>query len=185
MKKKPNWPAILGVSAVGMCLLLCLGTGLAIRLAPAIYQYSLENSSLTVGEPAPDFELNSLDGEAVRLSHFRGRPVLLTFGASWCPDCRLEAPLIQELHEDHPELVVLLVDSRESPDVVQGFADDFGMTHPVLLDRDGEMSELYQIFAIPTELFIDADGIIRAKLIERVTPELLKEKLHLIGVETQ
>ncbi len=182
MEKKTNWAAILGASAVGICLIVCLGAGFAVRFAPNIYQYSLENSSLKVGDAAPDFELASLDGETVRLSQFRGQPVLLSIGATWCPDCRIEAPLLQDLHERKPELVVLLVDSNEGPDVVQRFADEFGITHPILLDRDGEVLESYQIFAIPTELFIDAQGIIRAKIIERVTPELLAEKLPLIGV---
>ena len=56
------------------------------------------------------------------------------------------------------------------------------MTHPILLDQDGSISNLYQVFTIPTELFIDADGIIHAKIIERVTPGLLAEKLPLIGI---
>jgi hypothetical protein len=95
----------------------------------------------------------------------------------------LEAPIVQELHENHPELVVLLVDSKESASTVQGFADEFSITHPVLLDPDGSISRQYQIFAIPTELFIDAEGVIQAKIIESVTPELLAEKLPLIGVQ--
>ena len=56
------------------------------------------------------------------------------------------------------------------------------MTHPVLLDRDGSVTEQYQVFAIPTELFIDEDGIIQAKIIESVTPELLAKYLPLIGI---
>jgi len=182
MSKKSYWPATLGILVVGLCLFLCVGTGLVIRFAPDIYQYSLENTSLKVGDPAPDFKLASLDGGTVRLSQFMGRPVLVSIAASWCPDCRLEAPLLQDLHEDHPELVVLLVDSKERDDVVQAFADEFGLTHPILLDRDGKVMELYQVFAIPTVLFIDPQGIIRAKIIEGVTPQLLVEKLPLIGV---
>lgn len=182
MEKKNTPLAIILISIIGICLIGCLGIGLATRLAPDIYQYSLENSSLKVGDPAPDFELTSLEGETMRLSQFKGQPVLLTFGASWCPDCKIEAPLLQELHEARPELVILLVDSKENPNTVQRFADDFGITHPILLDQDGKIMELYQVFAIPTELFIDANGIIKAKLIEQVTPELLTEKLLLIDI---
>ena len=137
---------------------------------------------MKVGDPAPDFELISLDGETMSLSQFKGRPILLSIGATWCPDCRIEAPLLQELHETYPQLAVLLIDSKESPEIIQAYADEFGLTHPILLDRDGAVMELYQVFAIPTELFIDADGIVQAKLIERVTPELLLEKLPLIGI---
>lgn len=182
MEKKNSRLAIILIAIIGICLVGCLVIGLALRFAPNIYQYSLENSSLKVGKPAPDFELTSLNGDSIRLSQFQGQPVLLTFGASWCPDCRIEAPLLQELHEKNPTLLILLVDSKENPDTVQSFANEFSITHPVLLDQDGKIMELYQVFAIPTELFIDTNGIIKAKLIERVTTELLAEKLQLIGV---
>lgn len=182
MKKKPNWLVIIGLSLGGLCVLSCIAVGALALFFPSIYQYSLDYSSLAVGEPAPDFELIALTGESIRLSQFLGQPVLLTIGASWCPDCRVEAPLLEELHKKHPELVILLVDSKETPDIVQKFVDEFGITHPVLLDEHGDVSNLYQVFAIPTEVFIDKDGIIRAKIIERVTPQLLAEKLPLIGV---
>lgn len=185
MNKKTNWWVILGVSALGICLLGCLGIGLVVRFAPNLYEYTLENSSLNIGDPAPDFELTALTGETIRLSQFQGQPVLLSIGASWCPDCRVEAPLLEEVHQAHPELVVLLVDSKEPPEVVQNFVDEFGITHPVLLDLDGKVSQQYQVFAIPTELFIDKDGMIRAKIIEKVTPELLAEYLPLIGITPQ
>src|SRR6266508_754433 len=181
MKKKPNWLAILGLSLGGLCLLGCLvAAGLAL-FYPSIYRYVLENSSLSIGESAPDFELTSLTGETIRFSQFQGQPVVLSIGASWCPDCRVEAPIMEGLHKKHPELIILLVDSKETPEVIQGFVDEFGITHPVLLDKDGAVSDLYQIFAIPTEIFIDKDGMIRAKIIESVTTELLAEKLPLIG----
>jgi thiol-disulfide isomerase/thioredoxin len=182
MKKKPNWLAIVGISITGLCLIACVGIVIVVRFAPNIYQSALDNSSLKVGKSAPDFELATLDGSSIRLSQFKGQPVLLTFGATWCPDCRVEVPLLQDLHKRHPELIILLVDVKENPDIVQKYADALGITHPILLDPDGTVNDLYQIFAIPTELFIDADGIIRAKIIERVTPELLAEKLPLIGV---
>jgi len=182
MNKKRVWLAISAISAIGICLIVCIATGLVFRLAPDIRKYSLNQSSLKIGEAAPDFELTSLDYRTTRLSQFKGRPVLLSIGATWCPDCRTEAPLLEEVHKAFPGLVVLMLDSKESPYDVQKFADEFGITHPILLDRDGSVSKLYQVFAIPTELFIDADGIIRAKIIEKVTPELLSEKLPLIGI---
>jgi peroxiredoxin len=185
MKKKTNWWVILALSASGICLIGCLGIALIIRFAPNIYEYALETSSLEIGEPAPDFELTALTGEVVRLSQFRGQPVLISFGASWCPDCRLEAPLLEAVHKSHPELVVLLVDIKEDSDAVQSFAGDFGITHPILLDRDGKVSEQYQVFAIPTELFLDKEGIIRAKIIEKVTPQLLAEYFPLIGINAR
>ena len=183
MEKKPKWPFILAGIFAGLCLCVCISAGAMVFFAPSIYQFSLNQSSLKVGTPAPDFEAKALNGETIQLSEFRGEPILLTFGTTWCPDCRLEVPLVQELHENRPDLVILLVDSNESQGVVQDFVGEFGITYPVLLDSDGAISRKYQIFAIPTALFIDSDGIIQAKLIESVTPELLVEKLPLIGVQ--
>lgn len=183
MNKKSNWQAILGISAVGICLVCCLSVGLTIRFAPNIYQYFVTSTSLKVGDAAPDFVLQTLDGTAMRLTDFKGKPILLSFGATWCPDCRVEAPLLEDLHKANPELIVLLVDIKEDREAVQQFAEQFELTHPILLDRDGSVSTLYQVFAIPTELFVDAKGIIRAKIIEKVTPELLAENLSLIGID--
>jgi peroxiredoxin len=183
MKKKTNWWLILGLSAAGLCVICCLAAG-AIALAfPSLYQYSLNTTSLAVGNAAPDFELQALDGTTVKLSDFQGKPVLLTFGATWCPDCRAETPVLEDLHRKNSDLVILSVDSKEASDVVQGYVDESGITYPVLLDRDGSVNQLYQVFAIPTVLFIDGDGVIRAKIIEKVTPEILEEKLPLIGVD--
>jgi len=182
MKKKPNWFLIVGLSLGGLCLVGCILAAVLVRYYPTLRQIKINNSSLAVGESAPDFELTALTGETVRLSQFRGQPVLLTFGTSWCPSCRGEAPLVENLHQSHPDLVILLVDGKESREVVREYVDEIGITYPVLLDEDGEINELYQIYAIPTNLFIDADGVIRAKLIERVTPDLLAENLPLIGV---
>ena len=182
-KQKQRWPSILLIALGGTCWLVCLCVGFAAANASKIYQFSLNRTSLKVGTAAPDFEAVTLSGETVRLSQFRGEPVLLTFGTTWCPDCVQEAPVVQALHEEHPELVVLLVDSNESRGTVQDFVDEYCLTYPVLLDSNGSIARLYQIFAIPTGLFIDAEGVIQAKVVESVTPELLEEKLPLIGVD--
>ncbi len=82
MKKNPNWFVLIGLSLAGLCSLCCIAVGTVVLFFPSIYQTSLENSSLAVGESAPDFELTALTGETVRLSQFLGQPVLLSFNAS-------------------------------------------------------------------------------------------------------
>jgi peroxiredoxin len=183
MQKKPNWLLIAGLSFAGLCLICCLAAGAIYLAFPSLYRFALNSNSLAVGQAVPDFKLQALDGTTAQLSDFKGKPVVLTFGATWCPDCRAETPLLVELHQDHPELVLLSVDSKEASDVVQGYVDEVGITYPVLLDKDGSVGQLYQVFAIPTVLFIDGEGIIRAKIVEKVTPELLEEKLPLIGID--
>lgn len=182
MKKKPRLFVVIGLSLAGLCLLGCMAVAALALFSPVIYQRYLHSTSLDIGSPAPDFELTTLTGETIRLSQFNGQPVLLSLGATWCPDCRAEAPVLEALHRDHPELVILMVDSKEGSETVQQFADEFGLTHPILLDSDGAVLNLYQVFAIPTVLFIDTEGLICAKVIEGVTPELLADKLPLIGI---
>lgn len=182
MKNKSNWVLFITLGIAGICLLGCFLTLGGVAIMPNIYEYSLKNTSLDIGGTAPDFELPTLTGETVKLSQFRGRPVLLTFGASWCPDCRVEAPLLEEIHQKNSDLVIILVDIKESPEVVQEFVKEFKISHLVLLDSTGEIMDLYEIFAIPTELFIDENGIIQAKIIEKVTPQLLEKNLPLIGI---
>jgi peroxiredoxin len=183
MSTRNRWLAIGLIAALLACIGACAAVGLAMRYSEDIYVFFMKRSALRVGAQAPDFSLQSLDGRTIRLSQLRGRPVLLTFATSWCPACRSEAPRLESLHTQHPELVVVLVDSNEADQVVRGFAAEFGMTHTVLLDGSGLVSNRYRVFAIPTSFFIDPEGVIRAVVIDEVTPQVAAEKLPLVGVE--
>ena len=116
-----------------------------------------------VGKPAPDFQLPALDGEAVSLGDFRGKPVLLNFWATWCGPCRMEMPFLQLTYEEWSDkgLVVLAVDVGESQPTVKEFIERFVFTFPVLLDPGQEVALMYNIRAFPTTFFIDADGKIQ------------------------
>jgi peroxiredoxin len=183
MRDKSSWFMIGGAAAFVFCLGACAVIGLAIWFAPDLPILLQRSISPQIGSVAPDFTLRSLDGSSIQVSQFKGHPVVLTFAASWCPACRGEAPTLQSLHQQHPELTVALVDSKESDSAVRGFALDFGMTHLILLDADGRVSDRYHIYAIPTTFFIDEDGAVRGVVIDQVTPALLEQKLPLIGVE--
>lgn len=115
--------------------------------------------------PAPDFQLQNLDGQSVSLSSFRGRPVMLNFWASWCGPCRAEMPFIQAVFEDEEwtqqGLVVLAVNIGESSSTALEFMEDNGLTFTVLLDTDQSVAQYYGIRAIPTTFFIDKNGIIK------------------------
>ena len=143
-------------------LLLTIFSGLAIAGC----------SSGTVSEPvpvpsreAPDFQLQSLDGQTVSLSGLRGRPVILNFWATWCGPCRLEMPHLQAASEDarwtEQGLVILAVNLGESTPQVESFMEDNGLSFPVLLDTELEVARLYNASSIPVTYFIDRNGIIR------------------------
>ncbi|MFC1908508.1 TlpA family protein disulfide reductase [Chloroflexota bacterium] len=117
-----------------------------------------------VGNPAPDFQLQNLDGQIISLSEFQGKPVLLNFWATWCGPCREEMPYFQEIFEDEAwanrELVILAIDLGESLSEVAGFADNLGLAFPILLDVNQEIGLIYNIRVIPSTFIIDKDGII-------------------------
>jgi peroxiredoxin len=117
-----------------------------------------------IGDPAPDFELLDLTGETVRLSDYRGRPVILNFWATWCAPCRLEMPELQraqaEFGDEGP--VVLTINQEESAERVGEFFDEVGLTLPALLDSDLEVGKAYGAFFLPTTVIVDPDGRVLA-----------------------
>jgi|SRR5690625_371045 len=115
---------------------------------------------LEKGDVAPDFELSTLEGETMRLSDFRGEPVMLNFWATWCPPCRAEIPDMQKFYEDKDVtiLAVNLYGSEQDKDDVPEFIEEFGMTFPVLLDEESKVSTKYNIQPIPTTYLINSDG---------------------------
>lgn len=119
---------------------------------------------LRVGNLAPDFELETLTGDVVKLSDYRGKKVMVNFWATWCPPCRAEIPDMQKFYEKHDIeiLAINLTETEPSRGQVNGFVDEFGMTFPVLLDNDLTVAEdTYKIQPIPSSFFIDTKGIIR------------------------
>lgn len=138
------------------------------------------NPSLQPGAPAPDFALLLEDGSHLSLSDLHGRPVVINFWATWCGPCRLEMPELMRTAVIDPNLVLLAVNVQEGLDAVAPFADDFGMTTPVVLDSQGTLNELYGVRGLPTTYFIDNSGAISAVYSGPLTPSALKERLDAI-----
>ncbi|WP_129631195.1 peroxiredoxin family protein [Candidatus Oscillochloris fontis] len=115
--------------------------------------------------PAPDFTLQTLNADTIRLSDTRGQVVVLNVWATWCGPCRAEMPAIQQLHTTQAQqgLVILAVNSTVQDDAaaVQGFVQELGLSFPILLDRDGTVTHTYRVQALPTTFVIDRQGVIR------------------------
>lgn len=129
------------------------------------------------GQRAFDFALNDVNGRSVRLSDWRGRPVVINFWASWCPPCRQEMPALQAAYQRYREqgVIVLGVDLRENAGQVSQFASQFDVTYPLLLDHDGAVSERYQVRGIPTTIVLDDEGVIRARHVGPLTEDQFAE----------
>lgn len=117
-----------------------------------------------VGFLAPDFTLPNTDGDDIALSELRGRPVVLNFWATWCPPCRAEMPALEQTWQRYGKegVLILGINQGESQAVVERFArGTVDTTFPLLLDRRTEVGRTYAVRALPTTVFVDAEGRIQ------------------------
>jgi peroxiredoxin len=121
-------------------------------------------SSPQEGFLAPDFTLEDQHGTSLMLSEFRGDVVVVNLWASWCAPCRAEMPALQQVYEEYQDqgVIILAVNAtyQDSAEDAMAFAEEMGLSFPVLLDRRGVVSRQYQLRAMPSTFFINQDGII-------------------------
>jgi peroxiredoxin len=128
------------------------------------------------GSPAPAFTARTLEGEERSLDDYGDKVVLLNIWATWCGPCREEMPSMQRLYEEFQgedfEVVAVSVDARPGDRDASGnpggdlgaFADEFGLTFPILHDPDGAIQRIYQTTGVPETFVIGKDGIIYKKV---------------------
>ena len=139
---------------------------------------------------APDFTLDTLQGEKATLSHLRGKLVIVNFWATWCLPCRKETPALEEAYEQYKDsgMVILGVNltDQDSVSEVESFVQEFKLTYPILLDRDGSISYLYQIEGLPMTFFINREGIIRTVVVGGPMSEtFIRSKIETLLKEAQ
>lgn len=123
-----------------------------------------EGASPRERRPAPNFVLADYEGNAVRLSDFRGKTVLLNFWATWCTTCEAEMPDMQRLAEENPDdLVVLAVNQAEGRGRAKSWSDARGLTAlEFVLDTEEEVTNAYKLpSGLPHSFFIDENGVVR------------------------
>ncbi|WP_422122417.1 redoxin domain-containing protein [Planococcus sp. X10-3] len=138
-------------------------------------------TGLAVGDFAPDFELTTLDGQTVRLSDYRGQRVFINFWATWCPPCRAEMPDMQQLYEEQEVpveiLAINLTPTEANEENIVNFVADFGLTFPIPMDINSEVSEEYRVQAYPTSYMIDSEGRISFVAPGAMNKELMAQEV--------
>lgn len=136
-----------------------------------------KNVSLSplIGQRAPDFELETINGNIVKLFDFKGEKVLLSFWTTWCPSCKEGIPALNQFyHEAERSIKVVTINIDPNIDV-EKFVREKRIAFPVLLDKNGQVTKDYQIMAVPTTYFINEQGMITQRYLGALSIEKLRE----------
>jgi peroxiredoxin len=139
----------------------------------------LVRDGLKAGAVAPDFQLPRVGGTEVSLAQYRGRRVLLVFSDPKCGPCNELAPSLQQRHAQRAECDIIMV-SRGGVEANLHKMAEYGITFPVALQKQWEISRLYGMFATPIAYLIDEEGIIAAPV--AVGPDRILALLEQRGV---
>ena len=144
---------------------------------------------LRVGDLAPELtgvvngetvELTDLDGNPIRLADLRGRPVWINFWATWCPPCQEETPILRDLYEAHADegLALVAVSVQETTaDDVRDYVERYDLGYTVGFDATSAVFHTYRAFGLPTQFFLDRDGVIRSVVLGPVTRDRAEQIL--------
>ena len=134
---------------------------------------------------APDFTVYDLDGNAHKLSDYRGKPVVLNFWASWCDPCKSEMPDFEKIYTQYGQdihfLMVNLTDGlEETVASASGFIAEKGYTFPVYYDTDMDAAQAYGVYSVPVTYFIDVEGYLIAYGSGALTADILQQGIDMI-----
>jgi thiol-disulfide isomerase/thioredoxin len=123
-----------------------------------------------VNRPAPAFDVPALAGGSVNLEAYKGQVVLLNFWGTWCEPCKRELPALEAAHQQLGAEGLAIIGVNLTNDelaqgrdqaAIQAYLTQFGVTYPVALDLEGDITNAYHVFPLPTSFFIDGKGHIR------------------------
>ena len=145
--------------------ILVVAAVLAISAGFVIYGIVSRRQAEVSAAAAPDFTVYNAQGEPVKLSDYRKKPVVLNFWASWCGPCQREMPDFETAWQKYGDEVVFLMVNltdgyQETVETASSLIAEKGYTFPVCYDTDMDAATVYGVQSIPTTYFIDAKGAV-------------------------
>ena len=120
----------------------------------------LEDENI-LGKAAPVFDLQTLNGTNVKLEDLRGKPVVLSFWASWCSPCRYELPELNNLIEKYPNIQFIAVNVDKSVGPAKKFLRGITLDMPIVMDNSAVILGEYGVISMPTLFLIDSNGTVQ------------------------
>lgn len=131
----------------------------------ALLFIAIQSQALELDGPAPDFTLSSNQENNIRLSDLRGQVVMINFWATWCGPCLQEMPLLDELYQKYQSagftLLGINVESEDDRPKINEMMEELQVSFPILFDVDSIASQLYNVDAMPSTIFVDREGNFR------------------------
>jgi peroxiredoxin len=140
-----------------------------------------------IGKEAPGFSLTNLAGEAVNLSDFDDKVVVINFWASWCTACRQDLPVLEDAYREFggSGLMVVAINYEEPRSTATAFASRLNLDFPVLLDRDGRVAARYRVLGLPVTFIIAPGSSVAARIFGQLSSQTLLDALRASGFNPQ
>ncbi|MDA7027771.1 thiol-disulfide oxidoreductase ResA [Bacillus sp. CLL-7-23] len=160
-------------------ILLVLLTALGYTLYSAVFD---NKEKVTAGVQAPNFSLEEVGGNRLKLEDLKGKGVFLNFWGSWCEPCKKEFPYMVNQYKKFKDqgVEIVAVNVGESKLAVQNFIKNKGVNFPVVLDKDRQVLEAYGVIPIPTTFLINSDGEVVKVVESEMTERMIHDYLNMI-----
>lgn len=134
---------------------------------------------------APDFTVLDKNGNEVKLSDMKGKPVVINFWATWCYFCKSEMPDFDEVYQQYGDDVVFMMINvtdgvQDTVDTAKAYMEENGYTFPAYFDTKLEATYAYGASSLPVTYFVDAEGEIVARAMGAITAEKLKQGINMM-----